>query len=403
MRGGPWLSVVGLHEDGLGGLGVAARALVDGADTLIGDARMLAHVPEDGRERLSWPKPLTALFPEIEARRDRRVCVLASGDPLVHGIGTLIAGRFPEVAIVPAPSAYALARARLGWDEATVDSLSLHNRPLETLAGALYPGARLLVLTRDGTTPAAAAALLTALGYGGSRLTVFERLAGPAEARREGSAAGWPFPQVDDLNVLAVECVADAGAASLPRAPGLDDGLFASDGVMTKREVRTLTIAALQPLPGQVLWDVGAGCGSVAVEWLRMAGPRARAFAIEAKPERQALIAGNVRRFGAARLEIVAGTAPAALSGLAEPDAVFIGGGLTAPGVVDACWQALRPGGVLVANGVTLEAEAALAGLAAWRGGTLTRIDIARTVPLGSFTGWRPLMPVAQWSARKPA
>ena len=397
----PWLAVVGLHEDGLAGLGARARALVEGAETLVGDARMLAHVPEDGRERLCWPKPLSLLFPEFEARRGRRVCVLASGDPLVHGIGALISSRFAGAEIVPAPSSFALARARMGWDAAAVETLSLHNRPLETLGGALHPGARLVVLTRDGATPAAAAALLTARGYGASRLTVFERMAGPRELRLEGSAASWPHGAVDDLNVLAVECVAGDGAVTLPRAPGLDDDLFASDGVMTKREARILTIAALRPLPGQVLWDVGAGCGSIAVEWLRAAGPRARALAVEAKPERRALIAENRSRFGADRLEIIEGAAPGALEGLAAPDAVFIGGGLTATGVFEACWSALKPGGTLVANAVSLEAEAALAGLSQRFGGTLIRIGISRTVPLGGFTGWRPQMPLTQWSARK--
>ncbi len=403
--GTPWLSVVGLHEDGLEGLGARARALVDGAETLVGDARMLAHVPfrapEDGRERLSWPKPLSALFPEFEKRRGRRVCVLASGDPLVHGIGAMIAARFPEAAIVPAPSSFALARARLGWDAGSVECLSLHHAPLESLAGSLYPGARLVVLTRDGATPAAAAALLTARGYGASRLTVFERMAGPREARIEGEAGTWSHAAADDLNVLAIECVAGNEAVVLPLAPGADDDLFVSDGVMTKREVRILTIGALRPLPGQTLWDVGAGCGSVAVEWLRAAGPRARALAVEAKPERLALIAENRTRFGAARLEIVAGEAPAALAGLAPPDAVFIGGGLTVPGVFEACWEALRPGGTLVANAVSLEAETALAVLSRRHGGALIRIGISRTVPLGGFTGWRPQMPLTQWSIRK--
>ncbi len=398
---GAWLSVVGVHEDGLAGLGARARAVVAGAETLVGDARMLGHVPEDGRERLSWPKPLSALFPEIEKRRGRRVCVLASGDPLVHGIGALIAARFPEAVFLPAPSSFALARARMGWDDGSLECLSLHHHPLESLAGALFPGARLLLLTRDGATPAAAAAFLTARGFGPSRLTVFERMAGPREVRLEGVAGSWPHERVDDLNVLAIECRAGDGALALPRAPGLDDDLFASDGVMTKREARALTISALRPLPGQVLWDVGAGCGSIGIEWLRAAGPKARVLAIEAKPERCALIADNRVRFGATRLEIVAGEAPEALAGLTAPDTVFIGGGITVPGVFAACWGALKPGGLLVANGVTLEAEAALAGWSQSHGGALIRIEIARTVPLGGFTGWRPLMPLSQWSVRK--
>ncbi len=398
----PWFCVVGLHEDGLAGLGCRARALVDQADVLVGDARLLGHVPEDGRERLCWPKPLAALFPDLEQRQGRqRICVLASGDPLVYGIGSLIAVRFSGAVIVPAPSSFALARARMGWDEGRSEALSLHHHGVETLAGSLFPGARLLVLTRDGTTPALVAAFLTGRGYGVSRLTVLERMAGPQERRLEGQAARWPHGSVDPLNVLAIECLAEGEALALPHAPGLADELFASDGVMTKREARALTISALQPLPGQVLWDVGAGCGSIGIEWLRAAGPRARVLAVEAKPARQALIAVNRDRFGAGRLEIVGGQAPGVLAGLVAPDTVFIGGGVTAEGVFDACWQALRPGGVLVANAVSLEAEAALAGLSQRFGGALIRIEISRTVALGGFTGWKPMMPLTQWSTRK--
>ncbi len=398
--GSVWLSVVGLHEDGLAGLGATARALVDGAGTLVGDERMLSHLPEDGRERLNWPKPLTALWPEIERRRGRPVCVLASGDPLCHGIGALIAAYFApgEWVIVPAPSAFSLACARLGWSHAEVETLSLHNRPLEVLAGRLYPGVRLVVLTRDGTTPAAVAAVLTACGYGPSRLTVLERLAGPREARLEGCAEAWPFARVDDLNVLAIACETTAGAWVLPQVPGLADDVFQSDGVMTKREVRAVTLSALAPLPGQVLWDVGAGCGSIGIEWLRATGPRGRVLAVEREPDRRALIAANRDRFGADRLEIIAGSAPEVLAGLAAPDAVFIGGGMTNAGVFEACWMALKPGGRLVANAVTLEAEAVvLAGYERF-GGELLRLAVSRAGRLGGLSGWQALRTVTQWS-----
>jgi precorrin-6Y C5,15-methyltransferase (decarboxylating) len=402
----PWLAVVGLHEDGLAGLGAAARALVDGAETLVGDARMLGHVAEDGRERLIWPKPLTALFPELARRRGRPVCVLASGDPLCHGIGALIARHFaPEDwRIWPAPSSLALACARLGWSQGEVDTLSLHHRPVSALLGLLGPGVRLVLLTRDGATPAAVAALLTERGYGASRLTVFERLAGPAERRLDGVAAVWPWPQLDELNVLAIDCVAGAGAVLLPAVPGWPDSVFASDGVMTKREVRALTVSALAPGPGPgpVLWDVGAGCGSVAIEWLRVAGPGGRAIAVERQPERLALIATNRERFGADRLDIVAGAAPAALAGLPAPDAVFIGGGVTVPGVVEACLAALKPGGRLVANAVTLEAETVLLDLYRRHGGELVRLAVFRAGAVGDFTGWRPQMPLTQWTLEPP-
>jgi precorrin-6Y C5,15-methyltransferase (decarboxylating) len=395
-----WLAVVGLHEDGLAGLGATARALVDEAGTLVGDQRMLSHLPEDGRERLHWPKPLSALWPEIERRRGQRVCVLASGDPLCHGIGALIAARFApgEWVMVPAPSAFSLACARLGWSHAEVDTLSLHNRPLEALAGLLAPGARLVVLTRDGTTPAAVAALLTDRGYGASRLTVLERLAGPQERRRDGRAEAWPFARVDDLNVLAIACEAAADALVLPRVSGLADDVFHSDGVMTKREVRAVTLSALAPLPGQVLWDVGAGCGTIGIEWLRATGVRGRVLAVEREPGRRALIAANRDRFGADRLEIVAGSAPEALAGLAAPDAVFIGGGLTGAGVFEACWAALKPGGRLVTNAVTLEAEAAvLQGYGRW-GGELVRLAVSRAGQLGGLNGWQAHRTVTQWS-----
>ncbi len=395
-----WLSVVGLHEDGLSGLGAVARALVEGAGTVIGDERMLSHLPEDGRERLSWPKPLSALWPEIERRRGRPVCVLASGDPLCHGIGALIAAHFApgEWVIVPAPSAFSLACARLGWNQAEVETLSLHNRPLEALAGLLYPGARLVALTRDGTTPAAAAALLTARGYGSSRLTVLERLAGPQEARRDGTAESWPFARVDDLNVLAITCEAAADAWVSPRVAGLADDAFLSDGTMTKREVRAVTLSALAPLPGQTLWDVGAGCGSVSVEWLRAAGPRGRVFAVERSAERRALISANRERFGVDRLDIVAGSAPEALEALPAPDTVFIGGGLTNAGVFEACWVALKPGGRLVTNAVTLEAEAVVLKGYEQFGGELVRLSVSRAGRLGGLSGWRAQRTVTQWT-----
>ncbi|MEI8394006.1 MAG: precorrin-6y C5,15-methyltransferase (decarboxylating) subunit CbiE [Rhodospirillaceae bacterium] len=399
----PWLSVIGLHEDGLAGLGATARALVDGAETLVGDARMLSYLPEDGRERLIWPRPLTALFPEIERRRGRPVCVLASGDPLCHGIGALIAARFPasERVIIPAPTAFALARARLGWSEGEVETLSLHNRPLETLADALYPAARLVVLTRDGGTPAAVAAYLTERGFGASRLTVFERMNGPDEQRFEGGAEDWPFARLHDLNVLAIECHASDDACYYSRVVGLPDEAFLSDGVMTKREARALAVSALAPLPGELLWDVGAGCGTIGIEWLRAAGARARVLAIETKPERRALIAANRLRFGADRLDIIAGNVPGALAGLAAPDAIFIGGGLTVAGVLERCLAALKPGGRLVAHAVTLEAESVLLNAAATHGGGLVRVSVARAEPLGGFTGWRPQMPLTEWSYRK--
>ncbi|MHA1153190.1 MAG: precorrin-6y C5,15-methyltransferase (decarboxylating) subunit CbiE [Alphaproteobacteria bacterium] len=403
----PWLSIIGFGEDGLEGLTPVARALFDQGEVLIGGQRIFDMVPEDGRERLSWPSPLSALVEKIATRRGQRVCVLATGDPLHYGIGAVLARRVPieEMTIVPALSAYTLACARLGWSRAEVETLSLHGRPLEPLHPAVQPGAKLLLLTNGADTPAEVAALLRARGYGPSRMVVFEHMGGPKERRLQGRAEDWDAREIADFNTVAVDCVAGPGAALLPRTPGLPDDAFRHDGQMTKREVRAVTLAALAPVPGQWLWDVGAGAGSVAIEWLR-ADPRCRAVAIEREPDRVALIAGNADALGVPGLEIVAGAAPAALHGLAPPDAVFLGGGVRTAGVFEAAWAALKPGGRLVANAVTLEGAAALARWHEEHGGELLRIAISRAGPVGGSVGGatvlRPMLPVTQLRLTKP-
>lgn len=401
-RSTPWLSIVGIGEDGLAGLTPPARALVDDAEVLVGGARHLAMLPHDDRERLAWPSPLSALLEEIESRRGTRVCVLATGDPLWYGIGVSLLKRIPrsEIAILPGRSAFTLAAARIGWPLAEIDCLTLHGRPLSLLHPYIQPGAKLLVLSEDATTPAAVASLLSARGYGKSVMIVLEHLDGAKERRVEGTAAEWSVNDVADLNTLAIQCIADSDAPLLPRTPGLPDDAYRHDGQLTKREVRAATLAALMPVPGQLLWDVGAGCGSIAIEWMRSA-PRAGAIAIEREAARRALIAENAESLGTPTLKIVAGEAPAALEGLKAPDAVFLGGGVSTPGMIDNCWRALKPGGRLAANAVTLEGEAALL---AWRkahGGALVRFAVSRAEPVGPFQGWRPLMPVTQLSAVK--
>ncbi len=295
---------------------------------------------------------------EIVGLRGTPVCVLATGDPMFFGIGVTLAKRVSvdEMTILPAPSAFSLACARLGWPLAEVETLTLHGRPLALINGYIQPGARLLILSNDGATPCQVAGVLRERGYGESRLSVFEHMGGDKERCIEATAADWAQDRVADLNTLAVACIADPGAAHLPRVPGLPDDAFAHDGQLTKREVRAATLAALAPAPGQLLWDVGAGCGSIAIEWLR-AAPNARAIAIERDAARRALIEANAATLGVPRLEIVAGVAPAALGGLAAPDAVFIGGGVADAALVEACWRALRLGGRLVANVVTVEGE----------------------------------------------
>ncbi len=394
----PWLTLVGIGEDGLDGLSPVARRLVDSAEVLVGGERHLAFIDSHRAERLAWRSPLTATFDEIAARRGRRVVILASGDPMWFGVGATLAGRFPpeEMTVVPHPGAFSLAAARLGWPLGEVTTLTLHARPLDRLALHLAPGARLLVLTEDGKAPISIAEYLTARGWGASQLILLERLGGDQERRLESSAAKWPHATAADLNTLAIACVAGPKVRPLSRAAGLPDDAFVNDGQLTKREVRAATLSALAPLPGQTLWDVGAGSGAISIEWLR-AAPGTRAFAVERDASRRDFILRNAATLGVPELNLVAGEAPAVLGDLPSPDAVFVGGGLSSEGLVETCLNALKPGGRLVANAVTVEGEARLFALHGKHGGQLTRIAVSRAEPVGAFQGWRSLMPVTQW------
>ncbi|NQW12447.1 MAG: precorrin-6y C5,15-methyltransferase (decarboxylating) subunit CbiE [Alphaproteobacteria bacterium] len=400
----PWLSVLGIGEDGLAGLSPAGRALLDQAEVIVGGDRHLAMLPDtDTRERLAWPSPLTTLVATILERKPDRVCVLATGDPFCFGVGTTLARHVPmaEMAVIPAPSARSLVCARLGWPEHTTRLITLHGRPLALLEPHLQPGTRLILLSADASTPSAVAARLIERGFGASEMVVLEHMGGPRERRADGRAEAWDHSPGADLNTIAVELTAGPNARPLSTLAGLPDDAFRHDGQMTKREVRAVTLAALAPYPGQLLWDVGAGCGSVAIEWLR-ADPLNHAIAIEPKPARRAMIAENAERLGVPGLAILEGTAPDALTALDTPDAVFVGGGASVPGVIDTCWHALKPGGRLVANAVTLESEAVLLARFAELGGELARIAIDRADPVGPFHGWRPSMPVTQWRITKP-
>jgi precorrin-6B C5,15-methyltransferase / cobalt-precorrin-6B C5,C15-methyltransferase len=397
-----WLSVIGIGEDGLAGLTPSARALIDGAEVLVGGGRHLAMVPADGRERLAWTSPLSILIDNIVSRRGSAICVLATGDPMHYGVGVALARRIPaeEMTVIPSTSAASLACARLGWAVSEAAALTLHGRPLELLNAYLQPGARLVVLSEGAETPAAVAGLLHARGYPMSRMWVLEHMGGPKERIVAGTAGNWQVGDVAGFNTIAIECIADANVPLLPRVPGLPDDAFHHDGQLTKREVRAITLATLAPVPGQLLWDVGAGCGSVAIEWMRT-HPSCRAVAIERNRERRRHIADNAAALGVPGLEIVAGEAPEALHALPEPDAAFVGGGLSAEGTLESCWSALKPGGRLVANAVTVEGEAALAAWQGWTGGTLTRIAISHAEPIGAYRGWRQSMPVTQLAATK--
>ncbi|MCX4639298.1 precorrin-6y C5,15-methyltransferase (decarboxylating) subunit CbiE [Streptomyces platensis] len=414
------LSVVGIGADGWDGLPPASRQALSAAEVLIGGARQLALLPaECTGERVPWPSPLRPAVPGLlAAYAGRRVCVLASGDPMFYGIGRTLteviqeqtatgAGAAaggpaaPELRVFPHPSAVSHACARLGWPLEDTEVVTLVGRPAENLLRVLYDGRRVLVLSAGARTPAEVAALLRAHGFGPTRIRVLEQLGGPREKTAEGTAEDWDLPPGDPLNVLALDCRRTPGAAPLSAVPGLPDAAYEHDGQLTKRHVRAATLAALAPAPGELLWDVGGGSGSIAIEWLR-AHRGCRAVSVERDPVRAERIGRNARTLGVPGLRVVTGPAPAALDGLPTPDAVFIGGGLTAPGLLAACWAALPAGGRLVANTVTLESEALLADWYRQHGGELVRLAVAHAVPVGGFTGWRQAMPVTQWSAVKP-
>lgn len=392
------VTVVGIGADGWPGLAPLSKAAVERAAVIAGSPRQLALVPGavTGR-RVPLPSPLLPGLPELVSGEDSALVVLASGDPMFYGIGCTLVRLFgPErVRVLPHPSSASLAAARLGWPLDDVDVVSLVGRPRELLHPVLQPGRRVLALVAEPTAAADVRALLAARGFTDSRVTLLADLGGANEAVM--AADGRPHSR---LAILAIECRLGPAAEPLPRVPGLPDDAFEHDGQITKREIRALALAALAAVPGQLLWDVGAGSGSVGIEWMRV-HPASRAIAIEPRAERRERIARNALRLGVPGLSVVAGSAPAALAGLPQPDAVFIGGGVTSGGVVAACWDALGPGGRLVANAVTIEGEHALAGWHARLGGTLTRLSVERAGQLGGFTAWRPALPVTQWAARK--
>ncbi|MFE0187180.1 precorrin-6Y C5,15-methyltransferase (decarboxylating) subunit CbiT [Streptomyces sp. NPDC058989] len=427
------LCVVGIGADGWDGLPAASQEALRTAEVLIGGARQLAllpaHVPG---ERVPWPSPLRPAVPGLlAAHAGRRVCVLASGDPMFYGIGRTLTevlaeqeareapeeqetggavapdghrppATRPRLRVLPHPSAVSHACARLGWPVEDTEVVTLVGRPTDNLARALYDGHRLLVLSAGAGTPAEVAALLRARGFGPTRMRVLEQLGGERERMVRGVAADWDAPPTDPLNVIALDCVRAPGTPALATVPGLPDTAYEHDGQLTKRHVRAATLAALAPAPGELLWDIGGGSGSIAIEWLR-AHRGCRAVSVERDPVRAERIGRNAGALGVPALRVVHGAAPAALAGLPTPDAVFVGGGLTAPGLLAACWEALPPGGRIVANTVTLESEALLTEWYRRHGGDLIRLAVSHAVPVGGFTGWRQAMPVTQWAAVKPA
>ncbi|WP_298360414.1 precorrin-6y C5,15-methyltransferase (decarboxylating) subunit CbiE [uncultured Litoreibacter sp.] len=396
----PWLHIVGIGEDGMDGLTPATRAVVEAAEIIVGGDRHHQLSDSVTATRVAWPSPFDALIEKLNEFKGKRVVVLATGDPLWFSVGARIGRAIPPAQIVyhPQLSAFQLTAARMGWSLADVETLTVHGRPVHQMVAFIQPDQKLIILTTGAETPAQIANFLTERGFGGSEMTVLANMGGEKEQRFEGLADSWTH-EVPAFNTLAVNCIAAPDAALLPRVPGLSDDLFQSDGTMTKQEVRAATLAKLMPMRGALLWDIGAGSGSVAIEWMR-AARYARAIGIEPRADRRAMAAENALALGAPKLQLIDGEVPAALDGLDAPDAIFIGGGLSSE-TFDIAWKNLRPLGRLVANAVTLESEALLIALHKKHGGQLVKIGVERAEPVGRLTGWRPAMTVTQWSLVK--
>lgn len=398
-----WLSIIGMGEDGLAGLSPRARLLLDDAEIVVGSTRLFNLLGDTKAERHEWPQPFSAVIDRIKPLRGRATVVLATGDPLNYGVARKLMEIVPftEMEIVPHLSSFSLAAARMGWPLGDCDTITLHGRPAANLEAFIQPGARILALTADASTIPEVARRLCARGYGLSDITVLENMGGPRESGATFHAEE-PLPRAfSDLNTLAIHCRAKPGAALLSRVPGLPDEAYVHDGQLTKREVRAATLAALGPYPDALLWDVGAGSGSIAIEWMR-AARGARAIAFESHAGRLKMIGENADRLGTPRLTVIAGAAPASLKGQPSPDAVFIGGGMGVPGVFEESWAALKPQGRMVANVVTLEGELHLVDLQEKHGGDLVRIEVSHLDRIGSLRALKPRMPVLQWRAVKP-
>jgi precorrin-6Y C5,15-methyltransferase (decarboxylating) len=403
-----WLSIVGIGEDGIEGLGELARGLIESAEFVFGGSRHLSlAAPLIHGTARPWGSPFDQSVPEVLGLRGRPVCVLASGDPFQHGVGSVLARHVAadETIAIPAVSAFSLAASRLLWPLAQLTLISLCGRCLDLVRPHLQPGARILALTSGAQAPADIAHLLNTTGFGESTITVLEALGGPRERVRAARASAFGIDQIAALNTVAIEVAASPIARVLPRVAGLPDELFEHDGQITKREIRALTLSALAPRRAEHLWDIGAGSGSIAIEWL-LADPSLTAVAIERRSDRAVRIRRNAHAFGVPDLVVIEGSAPQALNELPPPDAIFIGGGADGPGLIETAQAALKTRGRLVVNAVTLETERLLLSAHAQHGGSMTRMEIHHSRPVGGeegrFSSWRPSNPIVQWTWVKP-
>lgn len=402
-----WLWIVGIGEDGWEGLNAEARQSIASAETLYGGVRHLEFIPAAAYPglRCAWPSPMAPAVEHIltEHRGQRRITVLASGDPMFYGVGVPLTRELStsEFRVIPQISSLSLACAKLGWPIAETSVVSLVSRPIEQMYRYLYPGQRMIVLSEGTSSPLEVATFLSQAGFSGSQMTLLENLGGRSEHSSTGMAASWVEEARSNLNMIAIVCVRDAGGASLPLIPGLPDDAFETDGQLTKREVRAVTLARLAPTPGKLLWDVGAGTGTIGIEWMRV-HPACSCIAFERNLERASCIRRNAVRLGVPGLKVIEGSAPFAFTSLTAPDAIFMGGAVADDELFDACWAALAPGGRLVANAITIESEARLITRHATHGGDMMRMMVSRADPVGCLHGWRPMMPITQWTVTKP-
>ncbi len=399
----PWITLIGLGEDGLENISSSTKAIIEGAEILVGGARHLGKIPDFGANRITWGNKLIEKVSNLKHYRGKKLVILASGDPMEFGVGATLLKYFSpdEIFVIPSRSSFSLVAAKMCWPLSSVERISLHGRSFDELNYFLYPKARILILSWDGTTPKKLANYLTSIGLGNSQLDVFENLGGKYEQHISGTASNWSEDIVGDLNTIALRCCDSDKANFWSRLPGLPENAFDHDGNITKKEIRSITLSALSPLPGQTLWDIGAGSGAIGIEWLR-SEIYSKAVAIEKNTDKCAIIKSNASKLGVPRLQVFQSIAPAGLCEIRDlPDAIFVGGGVSNLANLKSCWSYLSDGGCFVANAVTLEAQRTLMDFKSIVGGDITSISISRSSNLGEFTALRPMMSVLQFKGIK--